>query len=235
MINPYPIIDFEGDIARIASTDVSVCKVMGALSSDYGLPGMPAEKRRMLAAKTLRITIEQIEAAERFARDSWCTPKHVADVLPPRDRLIDPCSNPRSFVDACERFMLERGDNGLVLPWVRRGAVAAERLLAYVNAGFSDLFPWADKLRAERGHIAGAAFMCNVDNSTRWWMSFTEQCGCVFLFSKRLPFIPHPGMSKSTNNKAQALIGDRAFFEECKPGLFELGEMYEKTRARRAA
>ena len=80
--------------------------------------------------------------------------------------------------------------------------------------------------------------MCNVDSSTRWWHSFTEQCACVLLFHKRLPFVPFPGVTKSSNNKPQALIGDRAFFEECKPALFDLGEMYERTSpawARRAA
>lgn len=214
-----PMIKFDPDgVAWVSSRTVE--EAMRELAAYSHLK---PDNRRPRAARELGITIEQLEAAEDFARDAWCTPGFVADELPEYSRLCDPCSNPRSLVLARWKYMLERGENGLSGPW---------QDLVYVNAGFSNLMPWTIKLTAERANIDGAAFMCNVDNSTAWWQSLTDQLDCVLLFKKRLPFIPHPGIPKSGNNKPQALIGDRAFFDECKPGLFEFGEMYEKTRAR---
>ena len=235
MINVNDRIYVDTDIHQpmIVGTTITVESIMALVSQ-----GLKAKQIRREPG--MRALLERdVEAAITFARDSWATPKHVAEVLPRRERLIDPCSNPRSFVDAIVRFMLELGEDGLALPWRPRAWNAPDDvLLTYVNAGFSDLWPWVEKLRTERERIAGAAFMVNVDNSTRWWQGLTETCSCVFFFDRRLPFVPFPGVAKSTNNKPQALIGDRAFFEECKPGLFSLGEMYQKSEpfwARRAA
>lgn len=190
------------------------------------------------ARRLLKINEAQQKAAEAIARDSWCTPAPLAAVLPPRSRLLDPCSNPRSVVDAETRYMLEHGQNGIKEPWWA---------LAFVNAGFSDLLPWAAKLEYERDRarvlnaqdgyatLEGACFLVNTDNSTKWWQSLTDQLPCLMHLDARQRFDPHPGVPKSTNNKPQSLIGDRAFFEACKPELFSMGEMYERTKIRSAA
>src|SRR5574338_920706 len=52
-------------------------------------------------------------------RDSWCTPKWLAELLGRFD--LDPCSNPRSHISAAVHLTLEGGDNGLAEAHGQRG------------------------------------------------------------------------------------------------------------------
>lgn len=253
----YPHIVLIDEVAYLerAAEPISVADIVAELAevraSKVGRR-ITAEAIIGVVARKHGVTVEQVKGAESFARDAWCTPEPLAKLLPPRDRLMDPCSNPRSFVDAEIRCMLEQGRNGQTEPWQK---------LVYVNAGFSDLMPWVVKLRAEKersraalveihysstgrrvpaayplaGCLEGACFMVNTDNSTQWWQALTDALPCLLHLDRRQPFVPHPGVAKSTNNKPQSLIGDRAFFEACDPKIFELGRMYEQTKSRRVA
>src|SRR5262245_47299566 len=50
--------------------------------------------------------------SRELSRGAWCTPKWLADLIGPVD--LDPCSNPRSHIQAAEHWMLELGQNGLL-------------------------------------------------------------------------------------------------------------------------
>lgn len=198
---------------------IPVVVVLNALG---GVAGRSYRLARIQIGVTKRqLPDEAIAACEAFARDSFCTPQHVADVLPHHD--WDPCSNPYSHVRADNTCMLERGEDGLSddVDWFG---------VLYCNGPFSNLLPFVEKLRRSP-RVTAAAFMVNTDNSTAWWKRLTEQLDSIFLFDRRIPFQPYPGITTTTNNKPQALIGSRHYFELCAPGLFELGSIYERRAA----
>ena len=94
------------------------------------------------------------------ASDTYCTPRWLTARLPLVD--LDPCSNPRSTIRSRRSAMLERGQDGLALPW--SGSV-------FLNWPYSDPLPWAQKLRAEleAGRCTSAIILCKLDTSTMWW------------------------------------------------------------------
>lgn len=233
MTNAYPHITFKPD----GTASAEGCTVEHIMATLHELRA--SKDPKAAASRTLRISVAAIEEADAFARDSWCSPSPIAKLLPPRDQLMDPCSNPRSHVDAIIKIMLETRGDGLAEPWGRG-------LFVYINAGFSNLLPWAEKLEREiadakmfprkpEKSIRGVCYMTNHDHSTRWFQKLGDMLPCLLLIDARQRFVPHPGVPSSTNNKPQSLIGDREFFEACDPRLFELGEMYEKTKPRRRA
>jgi hypothetical protein len=150
-------------------------------------------------------------------RDSWCTPKWLADELPAVD--TDPCSNPRSHVRAVGSYSLEKGEDGLVLPWVG---------LVYVNGPYSNLLPWAEKLNAEYPKLKGAGFLVNADHSPTWWKVLTRHLWLRLDFDDRLEFDPPPGVEPSKNDRPQSLLMDSAFWRGCaQEALLKRGTLWE--------
>ena len=145
-------------------------------------------------------------------RDSWCTPQWLTKLLPVVD--LDPCSNERSTVKARTAYRLDRGEDGLALPWV--GSI-------FVNPPFSNILPWAQKLNAEP--VVGAAFLVNVDPSTAWWHELTKRLRYALFFRRRIQFAPPGGVKPSTNSKPQALLMDPAF--ESMITAVDCGRLYE--------
>ena len=148
-------------------------------------------------------------------RSSWCTPEWLTAILPHID--LDPCSNARSTVRARQSYAIERGEDGLVLPW--SGVV-------YVNPPYADVMPWV--LRAESPDVTACGFLVNVDSSTAWWKRLQQTKPLVFLFSKRIQFVPPPGIRASTNSKPQALVCDEAFWLACDPALSAHGTLWRR-------
>ena len=133
-------------------------------------------------------------------RDSWCTPSWLTDLLPPVG--LDPCSNARSTVAALKTYRLDRGEDGLSLPWA--GSV-------FVNPPYSDVKPWAEKLLAS-SDVTAAAFLVNLDASTAWWRLLSKRLTVGLFFYRRVQFSPPPGVKASTNSKPQVLLMDSGFF-----------------------
>jgi uncharacterized protein (DUF433 family) len=207
--------DLYGSEPLIAGTRIKVSEVMDLVSA-----GMTErDMRKHLGVSARDLTNDAIAAAVAFSRDSFCTPKHIADLLPVHD--WDPCSNPHSHIRALRRCCLEHGQNGLEVVW--NGVL-------WCNGPFSNLMPFVEKL-AQSPAVTAAGFLVNVDSSTAWWRRLTEQLECIFFFDKRIQFDPAPGVKTSTNNKPQALIAHRAYLDLCDPKLFELGSTYERRRA----
>lgn len=95
--------------------------------------------------------------------DAQCTPRELCRVL---GRFgVDPCSNPRSHVQADRTCMLELGQDGLADPWTVDGTDATAPALAFCNGPFSQPMPWCERLRA---HRAGWCALWKLDPTTRW-------------------------------------------------------------------
>ena len=154
-------------------------------------------------------------ALPESTRDGWCTPSWLTDLLPEVD--LDPCSNSRSTVRARVSCSLERGEDGLKVPWLG---------LVFVNPPYSDVMPWAEK--ACWGNSAYCGFLVNVDSSTSWWRKLQERCPIGLFFSRRIQFVPPPGVQASTNSKAQALLMDERFWMACDARLSEHGTIWRR-------
>jgi hypothetical protein len=153
-------------------------------------------------------------------RDSYCTPSWLTVMLPEVD--LDPCSNSRSTVRARKTYSLERGEDGLRLPW--RDAV-------FINPPYSDVYPWVDRLwncydRSEG--VTSAGFLVNCDPSTKWWKVLCSVLPVRFDFDKRIQFDPPPGVTRSSNSKPQSLLCDEAFWNACDPALAKFGTLWRR-------
>lgn len=118
--------------------------------------------------------------------DAYCTPLYIAERIPQRD--VDPCSNPRSIIPARWHFMLEKGIDGLKMPW--RGS-------AFENWPYSDPMPWAEKSIYEMqiGNCTDLIVLCKLDPSPKWWDVIIEPVLGVldrWDFNDRVPFDEHP-------------------------------------------
>ena len=154
--------------------------------------------------------------AARGDRDAWCTPAWLTALLPEVD--LDPCSNPRSTVRAVRSYQLERGEDGLALPWA--GAV-------FVNPPYGNPLPWAERAATHDGPVG---VLVNLDASTRWWRALTAGLDTALLFTRRIQFTRPPGVRPSTNNKPQALLMDAAFLALCSDALLAFGTRWQCRR-----
>ena len=107
--------------------------------------------------------------------DAQCTPRDLALDLGSFD--TDPCSNPRSHVQATHRYMLEHGQDGLALPWF--GSV-------YCNGPYSDPLPWCQRLRDHRDGPWCALW--KLDTTTRWFATLIAGGATWAPFRARLRF-----------------------------------------------
>lgn len=117
-------------------------------------------------------------------RDTWCTPKSLADALGQWD--LDPCSNERSHVQATRTFLLEqRGEDGIVLaPTVKKNT------RAFLNPPYSHVMPWIEAYAHTR-----FCFLLKFDCSTRWFETLVGLCEVVLLPRRtRIQFEPPPGV-----------------------------------------
>ncbi len=129
----------------------------------------------MVAIEKTRPMIE----GSTLSSDEWCTPKWLCDLLGPFD--LDPCSNPRSHVDALETCWfgstIPSHRDGLTFDWGTRST--------WVNPPYSNVGPWAVKLAAHQG--PWCALLKN-DSTTRWYAALMSANPIVAPFRRRLKF-----------------------------------------------
>jgi hypothetical protein len=118
--------------------------------------------------------------------DGWCTPAWLAEVLGPFD--LDPCSNARSHIRACERRARERGEDGLAERWGRR--------VVFVNPPYSSVLPWASKLADHDGPWVA---LLKLDPTTRWWATLMSAAPTVAPFRGRIKFESGVGRDMTAN------------------------------------
>lgn len=144
---------------------------------------------------TKAATIRKRKKVETPWSDSYVTPRWLAEMLPTVD--IDPCSNYRSWIKAHWAYSLEKGLDGLKLPW--RGS-------AFINWPYSSPRLWAAKTMNElaSGVCTQAIVLCKLDPSTSWFrrmVSFDSlaapgeilcEAPDLWLFDKRIQFEEPP-------------------------------------------
>lgn len=118
--------------------------------------------------------------------DAYCTPLWLARRVGPVD--TDPCSNPRSWIEAAWSYSLEKGLDGLRLPWRGR---------TFENWPYSSPLAWAEKGHAElrAGRCTELIILCKLDPTPRWWGVATTAVLPVldrWDFDRRIDFEPHP-------------------------------------------
>lgn len=123
------------------------------------------------------------------ARDSWNTPPEVLDRLRAWAPIgLDPCSNASSIVHAATEWRLERGEDGLSLPWADRG-------LVFVNPPYGRaLGPWLAKCTSEGVRGVEVVALVTGRPDTRWFQAAARSCAALHFWAGRLTFLgaPHP-------------------------------------------
>lgn len=141
-------------------------------------------------------------------RGTWCTPKWLAEKLGPFD--LDPCSNPRSHIEADTRCMLEDGGNGLSddRPGSYRSAafygLAHEHTRVFVNPPYAhgQVIRWVRHYAHTRW-----CFLLRFDPSTDWFVELYRQTSLVCVpRGRRVNFEPPPGVKASSNTIPHALF-----------------------------
>jgi hypothetical protein len=121
--------------------------------------------------------------------DEWSTPKWLADALGQFD--IDPCWNVNAHTQATVTYTGISGDCGLAAQWF--GSV-------FCNPPYSNVLPWATKLRDHNGPWCA---LVKLDPTTRWWSVLMEATPTVAPFRKRLKF---EGEQSMTANFPSVLV-----------------------------
>lgn len=165
----------------------------GRLSSQGKLPTL------FDAGLETRADEAEADESERPDRDTWCTPREIADVLGTFG--LDPCSNERSHISSVRRFLLERDEDGLKLA---AGVPATERV--FINPPYSDVPPWVAAYKHTR-----FCFLLKFDTSTKWFAELIAATELV-LFPKgtRIEFEAPPGVESSSNQFPHGLFFARA-------------------------
>lgn len=136
--------------------------------------------------------------------DGTCTPKWLADMLPVVD--FDPCSNPRSHIKSSWTWSLEKGYDGLRMPWHGTG---------FINWPFAKPLPWANKAMIElgSGRCTDLIILCKLDPSTKWWSVATafdslalpgepiSMAPELWLFNDRVQYDEHPELIEKRRQK----------------------------------
>lgn len=106
--------------------------------------------------------------------DGRCTPWWFAIAI---GRFgTDPCSNPRSHVDADVKYSLETRTDGLLDPWL--GSV-------FANFPFSKPLPWCVRLAQ---HEDTWVALHKLDPTTTWWRTLMSACDDWAPFRWRFKF-----------------------------------------------
>lgn len=113
---------------------------------------------------------------------TWNTPEWFIGRLTQALGLVglDPCSNEWSVVRARTEYRLERGEDGLSLPWADRG-------LVFVNPPFGREIPrWMLRCETSGAEEVVALVPARVD--AKWWHRAHLSCAAVILWRGRFAF-----------------------------------------------
>jgi hypothetical protein len=122
---------------------------------------------------------------------------------------VDPCGNAGSQLGAFREYRLERGEDGLVLPWCMRGQPKGS--IVPVNGPWSALLKWVEKAREEHlRYGVESVFICRPEAATEWSKLLLATASRVTELSERYEF-PCEGMAAGTDvvSTRLAYIGER--------------------------
>jgi hypothetical protein len=130
-------------------------------------------------------------------RDSWCTPRWLADAVGEFD--LDPCSNGRSHIQADVRFDFDaHGQDGIELS---RKIIPSSRV--FINPPYSkgQVIRWIEAYAHTR-----FCFLLRFDTSTAWFHELYRLSALVCIPRRRINFEPPPGVVASSNVFPHALF-----------------------------
>jgi hypothetical protein len=128
---------------------------------------------------TLALFADAVTAPDGSS-DAQCTPRDLALELGMFG--IDPCSNPRSHIRALRSYQLERGEDGLSLPWDLGDGIPCS---AFVNGPYSNPLPWCERLRS---HRAPWVALWKAEFTTEWFRQLIAGGAQWAPFRSRLRF-----------------------------------------------
>lgn len=145
-------------------------------------------------------------------RQSWTSPQWIADLVGRRD--LDPCSNPRSVIDAQVKLMLEHGDDGLRED-LGVGAFSEPNNLGGVMTSWAKE-DWETFINPPHGpgqvirwvrHYRHTMFiyLLRWDPSTDWFAELYPHCTHVWHPDRRVNYDPPPRIKPSSNAYPHAL------------------------------
>lgn len=128
---------------------------------------------------TLALFADAVTAPDGSS-DAQCTPRDLALELGTFG--LDPCSNPRTHVRSLRSYQLERGEDGLALPWDLGNGIPCS---VYVNGPYSNPLPWCERLRA---HGAPWVALWKAEFTTEWFRQLIAAGAYWAPFRNRLRF-----------------------------------------------
>ena len=130
-------------------------------------------------------------------RDSWVTPKWIADAVGPWD--LDPATNVRSHIQAARTFMLERGQDGLAL-----ARYVGKETRVYCNPPFSR----GQVIRFVRAYKhTNFCFLLRLDYSTEWFAELEPSVNLILVpKNQRVAFDAPPGAVASSTPFPHGLL-----------------------------
>jgi hypothetical protein len=178
--------------------------------------GLVRQTPRRQSSKAGGLTVNPVGGSgEVEGRDSACTPAWLAKLIGPVD--VDPCSNPRSHIQAVDRVMLENGGDGLF-----EDAGSGHYLHDGMVKHADDCTQTFDNPPYARGQVirwvrhwyhTDFIFLLRWDPSPEWFFTLLPKCAYVWFpyptdavsKKKRLEFEPPPGVTFSSNPFPHAL------------------------------
>lgn len=122
--------------------------------------------------------------------DDLNTPEWILDLVRRMGPIgLDPCSNPWSTVGAAVEYRLDRGEDGLKLPWLGMWPRSA-----FVNFPYSKPLPWCQRIENYATlpcptYTRMAIFaLCKCAPSTKWWKVLMSVASARVDFHKRITF-----------------------------------------------
>lgn len=136
------------------------------------------------------MTIPATSALYTSDDQTWNTPKPVVDRLrlfDPRGVELDPCSNATSIVGARVEWRIERGEDGLALPW------HSDYGPAFSNPPYEDLETWGRKMVMEGARGVEVIGLIPVRTDTKAFQRWLFQtCTAIHFWAGRMKYTTGP-------------------------------------------
>lgn len=124
-------------------------------------------------------------------RHDWNTPQEFLDVLYQFGPVaLDPCSNENSKVIADRSYIFERGEDGLLLPWLHSfNTEGLWNSLTFCNPPYGDSLPiWVQKASDEAKKGAEIITLTPSRTDTEWFQALQERATALAFWKGRLTF-----------------------------------------------
>ncbi len=151
---------------------------------------------------------------EENSRDCWETPLPLFQLLDEEFHFtVDAAANMRN--KKCQEFFGPDNDNpakrnALTIPWGHN--------TVWINPPYSDIAPWLRKAYVESQEGATVVVLIPLDPSTKWWTEWAMRATEIrFLTGARVQFVPPPGVKKTSNPHASAVLIYRPYATGTKP------------------